>query len=283
MLEVKDLCIRYGERTVIDNVSLAVHPGEFTVVLGRNGAGKSTLLKALAGDFSMPSVRNLFRYRGFTFLNNEPVNAIPADQLARARAVLSQSFQNIFPIRVEELVAIGRHPHLSRVSRNPGERIVIDDMLGMAGVTHLKIRDVTTLSGGELARVQFARTLAQLWLPPDADALEKARRFLLLDEPTAALDLVHQHKLFATVKDLTRSWGIGALAIAHDCNLAARYADRVIFLGDGQLIAEGPPHEVVSETMIERCFGLAVRVVRDEQDGTPYMIPAVCQHAGGHA
>ncbi|MDE1181930.1 heme ABC transporter ATP-binding protein [Paraburkholderia sp.] len=274
MLEVKDVCVRYGDRSVIDHVSLAVRPGEFTVVLGRNGAGKSTLLKALAGDFSMPSIRKLSGYSGTTLLNDEPITSIPADRLARTRAVLSQSFQNTFPIRVEELVSIGRYPHLSRASRRSGPDIVIDEVLGLAGVAHLKTRDVTTLSGGELARAQFARTLAQLWLPPDADSFDKARRFLLLDEPTAALDLVHQHKLFSTVKALTRTWGIGALAIAHDCNLAARYADRMIFLSDGRLIAEGAPHQVVNEAVIEQCFGLPVRVVRDDVDGTPYLIPA---------
>lgn len=274
MLELKNVNVRYGDRTVIDGVSLAVRPGEFAVVLGRNGAGKSTLLKALAGDFNMPSVRNFFGYSGTTLLNGEPINAIASDRLARTRAVLSQTFQNSFPIRVEELVSIGRYPHLSRGRGRVGEQIVIDDVLGLAGITHLKARDITTLSGGELARAQFARTLAQLWLSDEAESREKAARFLLLDEPTAALDLVHQHKLFATVRDLTRTWGIGALAIAHDCNLAARYADRMIFLADGRLIAEGAPREVVSEEVIERCFGLAVRVVHDDLNGTPYLIPA---------
>ena len=274
MLEVKNVYVRYGDRTVIDNVSLAVRPGEFTVVLGRNGAGKSTLLKALAGDFNAPSVRNFFGYSGTTLLNDKPINVISSDRLARTRGVLSQTFQNSFPIRVEELVSIGRYPHLSRGRSSVGEQIVIDDVLGLAGTTHLKTRDITTLSGGELARAQFARTLAQLWLSDDADSQERSTRFLLLDEPTAALDLVHQHKLFATVKELTRSWGIGALAIAHDCNLAARYADRMIFLAEGRLIAEGAPQEVVSETVIEQCFGLAVRVVHDDLDGTPYLIPA---------
>lgn len=274
MLEVRNVVVKYGERTVIDNVSLAIRPGEFAVVLGRNGAGKSTLLKALAGDFSVPSVRNPCGYSGTTLLNGRPLRAISADRLARTRAVLSQSFQNSFPIRVEELVAIGRYPHLFRASGSVAEQIVVDDVLGLAGITHLKTRDVTTLSGGELARAQFARTLAQLWRDDDCPAPEKNARFLLLDEPTAALDLVHQHKLFGTVKELTRRWGIGALAIAHDCNLAARYADRMIFLADGRLIAQGAPRDVVSETVIDECFGLAVRVVRDEVDGTPYLIPA---------
>jgi iron complex transport system ATP-binding protein len=274
MLEVTNVYVRYGDRTVIDNVSLAVRPGEFTVVLGRNGAGKSTLLKALAGDFSVPSVRNFFCYSGTTLLNGEPINGIASERLARTRAVLSQTFQNSFPIRVEELVSIGRYPHLSRECSSVREQIIVDDVLGLAGITHLKTRDITTLSGGELARAQFARTLAQLWLSDDADSREKAARFLLLDEPTAALDLVHQHKLFATVKELTRSWGIGAFAIAHDCNLAARYADRMIFLADGRLIAEGAPRDVVSEEVIEQCFGLGVRVVHDDLDGTPYLIPA---------
>jgi iron complex transport system ATP-binding protein len=276
MLEVRNVYVKYGERTVIDNVSLAVRPGEFMVVLGRNGAGKSTLLKALAGDFSVASRQKSSGYSGTTLLNDEPVNAIPADRLARHRAVLSQSFLNSFPIRVEELVAIGRYPHVSHARSSAAEQITIDEVLGLAGVAHLKARDVTTLSGGELARAQFARTLAQLWLADDADAQQKAMRYLLLDEPTAALDLVHQHKLFATVKTLTRSWGIGALAIAHDCNLAARYADRMIFLADGHLIAQGAPRDVVSEAVIEQCFGLAVRVVHDEFDGTPYLIPASC-------
>ncbi len=144
----------------------------------------------------------------------------------------------------------------------------------LAGAGALAGRDVTTLSGGELARVQFARVLAQLWPEHDVRDASAAPRYLLLDEPTAALDLAHQHHLLGTVRELARDWRLGVLTIVHDPNLAARHADRVALLADGEVLAEGTPAEVMRPALIERCFGFAVKMVETGDGAPPVMVPA---------
>ncbi|CAB3751495.1 hypothetical protein B7G54_04550 [Burkholderia puraquae] len=141
-----------------------------------------------------------------------------------------------------------------------------------AGADTLVGRDVTTLSGGELARVQFARVLAQLW--PDDDATEGGPRYLLLDEPTAALDLAHQHRLLDTVRAVAREWRLGVLAIVHDPNLAARHADTIAMLADGTIVAHGTPRDVMTPAHIAQCYGFAVKMVETGDGTPPVMVPA---------
>lgn len=183
--------------------------------------------------------------------------------------------QPVSPFSVEEIVRLGRYPHASRNVPPRRERAIIEDALALAGAEGLAGREITTLSGGELARVQFARVLAQLW--PAADGASAgaatAPRYLLLYEPTAALDLAHQHRLLATVRGLTRDWHIGALAIVHDPNLAARLADVMALLADSAIIAQGPPFQIMKPDLIERCFGFAVRVIETGEAVAPVVAP----------
>lgn len=270
MLSIKNLRVVLRGRTILRNVSLSIRPGEFVVVLGRNGAGKSTLLKALAGDFMLRGAMGGACPADLK-INGEYVNEMDPKRLARLRAVYSQSVANNYPLRAAQLVRLGRYPHVDGGKREHPHAAdsAIHQALTLAGAAHLTQRDVTTLSGGEYARVQFARALAQV--SPGAD--DTTPRYLLLDEPTAALDLVHQHNLFATVARLTREWRLGALAISHDCTLAARYADRIVLLAKGEIIATGRPAEVMRADLLEQCYGVSVRITRDADHGGVLVVP----------
>lgn len=276
MLTANHLDVARRHNAILRDLSLSIEPGRVTALLGRNGAGKSTLLKTFAGELTGSVAPNGVRVTGDITLNGEPLARIDAPRLACLRAVLPQAAQPAFPFSVDEIVLLGRYPH----ARRSGARHVIAHRdrdvawraLERAGAETLVGRDVTTLSGGELARVQFARVLAQLW--PDDDAMENDPRYLLLDEPTAALDLAHQHRLLDTVRAVAREWRLGVLAIVHDPNLAARHADTIAMLADGTIVAHGTPRDVMTPAHIAQCYGFAVKMV-ETGDGTPsVMVPA---------
>lgn len=276
MLTAHHLDVARQHRAVLHDLSLSIEPGRVTALLGRNGAGKSTLLKTLAGELTGSVAPNGVRVTGDITLNGESLARIDAPRLACLRAVLPQAAQPAFPFSVDEIVLLGRYPH----ARRGGARYVIAhrdrdiawQALERAGADALVGRDVTTLSGGELARVQFARVLAQLW--PDDDAPEAGPRYLLLDEPTAALDLAHQHRLLDTVRTVAREWRLGVLAIVHDPNLAARHADTIALLADGTIVAHGAPRDVMTPDHIAQCYGFAVRMVETGDGAPPVMVPA---------
>ncbi|MBP0606502.1 MULTISPECIES: heme ABC transporter ATP-binding protein [Burkholderia] len=276
MLTAHHLDVARRHDTILRNLSLSIEPGRVTALLGRNGAGKSTLLKTFAGELTGSVAPNGVRVTGDVTLNGEPLARIDAPRLARLRAVLPQAAQPAFPFSVDEIVLLGRYPH----ARRSGARHVVAHRdrdiawraLERAGADALVGRDVTTLSGGELSRVQFARVLAQLW--PDHEATETGPRYLLLDEPTAALDLAHQHRLLDTVRAVAREWQLGVLAIVHDPNLAARHADTIAMLADGTIVAQGAPRDVMTPAHIARCYGFAVKRVETGDGTPPVMVPA---------
>ncbi|CAK1335580.1 heme ABC transporter ATP-binding protein [Burkholderia pseudomallei] len=272
MLNADHLHVARDGRAILNDLSIRIAPGCVTALLGRNGAGKSTLLGVLAGDLPAGGLARGATVRGGVALNGEPLHAIDAPRLARLRAVLPQASRPAFAFSAREIVLLGRYPHARRagaLTHADGE--IASQALALAGATALDARDVTTLSGGELARVQFARVLAQLWPPPGA---AQPPRYLLLDEPTAALDLAHQHQLLDTVRRLSRDWNLGVLTIVHDPNLAARHADRIAMLADGAIVAQGPPADVLRPEPIARCYGFRVRLV-DAGDGVaPVIVPA---------
>ncbi|RQU39076.1 heme ABC transporter ATP-binding protein [Burkholderia cenocepacia] len=276
MLTAHHLDVARRHDTILRNLSLSIEPGRVTALLGRNGAGKSTLLKTLAGELTGSVAPNGVRVTGDVTLNGEPLARIDAPRLACLRAVLPQAAQPAFPFSVDEIVLLGRYPHAQRSGARHvvahRDRDIAWRALERAGADALVGRDVTTLSGGELARVQFARVLAQLW--PDHDAPETGPRYLLLDEPTAALDLAHQHRLLDTVRAVAREWQLGVLAIVHDPNLAARHADTIAMLADGTIVAQGTPRDVMTPAHIARCYGFAVKRVETGDGTPPVMVPA---------
>jgi iron complex transport system ATP-binding protein len=250
--------VRYGRRTVLENLTLELALGEVVVVIGPNGAGKSTLLRALAGEIRPDA--------GRVALDGRVLGLWRAAALAQRRAVLSQDIHLTFPFRVEEVVLLGRSPHAGFSDRATDEAIV-EAALGETGGSRLAGRVYTTLSGGERQRVQMARVLAQIWPRPGEPA-----PYLLLDEPVASLDPAHQH---ATLK-LARRWaarGAGVLAVLHDLNLAAMYADRIAILHRGALAADGAPGTVLTGRLIEDVFGMKMSVERRPERNYPVLLP----------
>lgn len=236
-----------GARALVDGVSLTLRPGEFACLLGPNGAGKSTLLGLLSGRIA-PS-------RGGALLDGVPLARWPATALARRRAVLVQEPTLAFAFTALEVVLLGRHPHCGgRPGRD--DRRIAHLALEAADAEAFAHRPVDTLSGGEKARVHFARVLAQVAWEPAATT-----RVLLLDEPTASLDLAHQHALLARLAMLARDTGLAVLASVHDLNLAARHADRLLLLAGGRLEADGAPDAVLTPAAVQRCFGVATQRV----------------------
>lgn len=287
MLQALDTTVQLGGKTIVDGVSLSLHPGELLAVLGPNGAGKSTLLRVLTGA--------LAPMHGAASLDGRNLRDWNSRTLARRRAVLPQSSPLSFGFRAYEIVQLGREPHAGLTAQSDDDRIVEAAMVE-TDVVHLAERVYPTLSGGEQQRVQLARVLSQVWpadAGPDEEGLDEegpgeegadevgADRFLLLDEPTSSLDLAHQHAMLK----LARRWahwqanggdgpGVGVLVVLHDLNLAALYADRVCLLKGGRLTADGTPDSVLTAETIEACFDLPVTVTRHPIRDCPYVIPA---------
>jgi iron complex transport system ATP-binding protein len=258
MLAAHTITVTAGGATLLREASLAVAPGEVVAVLGENGAGKSTLLKALAGDLAPRA--------GQVTMNDRPLAAWRPRERARVRAVLPQNAALAFGFTALETVLIGRYPH-SQGAPQARDFDLARAALGRLDAGHLESRIVTTLSGGELARVQFARVLAQLW--PDEVA---AARYLLLDEPTASLDPAHQHLALRVAGALARDHRIGVVTVLHDINLAAQYADRVALLKHGRVLDDGPPRAVLTPESLGTCFGVEATVLAHPRSGRPLIV-----------
>lgn len=251
------LRVRRGGREILDLPALEIGEGEGLFgILGPNGAGKSTLLRALSGELRPDG--------GRAFLGGRPVLDWRPGELARRRAVLPQSSALGFPLRAEEVVALGRLPHAGRSARGEDARALAAAM-EEAGVAHLAGRSFATLSGGEQQRVQLARVLAQLG--------EEGPAALFLDEPTSALDLPHQHAVLraAAARGARRGWAV--VAVLHDLNLALRHCARVLLLAGGRRVAEGPPAEALCPEAVRAAYGVAVRLVEDP-GGAPLLVVA---------
>jgi len=249
MLEAIALCVDIGRRNLLASVDLCLAPRELLAVVGENGAGKSTLLACLAGDPPPPALR----VRGTVRLCGRDIDAWPAAERARLRAVVPQQAQSGFAFSALELTLLGRYPHGGSAAAN---RAIARQALALADALHLADQAADTLSGGERARVALAAAFAQLWEPGSG-----VPRYLLLDEPTAALDLAHQHALLEAARRFAAARMIGIIAVLHDLNLAALYADRVGVLQQGRLIACGAPSEVLDAARIEGAFAVAARVM----------------------
>jgi iron complex transport system ATP-binding protein len=258
MLAARDVTVAVDAAVLLRGVSAHVAPGEVSVLLGENGAGKSTLLRVLAGDVAPRS--------GEVTLDGHPMRTLGIAQRARARAVLPQAASFAFGFTALETVLIGRYPH-ARSSTRSRDLEIARAALAALDAAHLEARLVTTLSGGEAARVQFARALAQLWPGEGGDP-----RYLLLDEPTASLDPAHQHLALRTARTLARDHGVGVLAVLHDVNLAAQYADRVVLLKDGAAIAQGTPADAFTPASLAACFRVEATVLPHPRSDRPLIV-----------
>ena len=255
MFDVQNLSYHAGRRPLLRDVSVQARPGELLAVVGANGAGKSTLLRLLSGDLA-PSAGQV-RFEG------QPLTAIPAAALARRRAVLTQQQPLALAFRVRELVLMGRYPYF-RGQPTAHDHRVVEQALQLVGLTALAERSYPTLSGGEQQRAQLARVLSQVW--------EAERGFLLLDEPLTGLDLHHQHHTLEVARALVRR-GFGVVAVLHDLNLAAQYADHMLLLHQGQVVAAGPPAAVLTPPNLRLAFDVDVALLPHPTLGTPLVVP----------
>ncbi|HEY5793036.1 MAG TPA: heme ABC transporter ATP-binding protein [Chthoniobacterales bacterium] len=239
MLTGTQLTVVRQHRRLVSEVDFTARSGEVTAILGRNGAGKSTLLRCLSGE--LKPAAGTVAYFDRALPDWKPL------ELARIRAVVAQSSSLSFPFRLREVVELGRSPH-STQSDGPVQWALAQlDLLSLAD------RDYPTLSGGERQRTHFARALAQIY-----EAAETGRGFLLLDEPTSSLDLAHQHQALRCAKALTGR-GLGVVAVLHDLNLCARYADTVYLLDEGIRLACGPAAEVLDPPLLSRAYRIPIR------------------------
>lgn len=242
MLEARGLTLRLGGRLVLDRADFAARPGEVTAVVGPNGAGKSTLLACLSGALRPEGA---VRMAGV-----DPASATPAE-LARLRAVLEQTpaLGAPFPVRALAALAIPRE-----IAPDDADRIV-RVALDRMGLTRFAERPATELSGGERHRAHMARALAQL----AAGRLLGGGRWLLLDEPTASLDLAHQSAAMRAARAAAQD-GAGVVAVLHDLGLAAAFADRVAVMQAGRIVADGPPRAIFTPERLSQVYGLPVAV-----------------------
>ncbi len=252
MLRAENLACTRGGCTILSDIDFTLEAGEVVAVLGNNGAGKSTLLATLTGELRPGA--------GQVWLGNHTLSSWADDQRARHLAVLPQQSTLAFPFVAEEVVAMGRLPHDTGWQR---DHEIIDEAMQAADISHLRGRNYLTLSGGERQRVHLARVLAQVWQQPGA--------CLLLDEPTASLDLAHQQVTLGQARDFAAAGG-SVLVILHDLNLAARYADRILMLHRGQMAALGKPWDVLQAKQIADIFGVQVHVERHPQQDCPLII-----------
>jgi iron complex transport system ATP-binding protein len=260
MLSCNDIRVVRGQRRILDDVSLNVSGGEMVAVIGPNGAGKTTLLHALSGA--------LLPDGGAVEIGGRALGAWKSRDLARRRAVLTQNATLGFPFTALQVVMIGRSPHMGR---HPGRGDLRAAAAAMTetGVLHLAERSYPTLSGGEKQRVQLARVLAQIADEETDSAPEN--RYLLLDEPTNNLDLAHQHLVLAAARRLADR-GVAVLAVLHDPNHAAAYADRIHVLQHGRTFASGTPHDVLTPHLMGSVFGVAARVLNEPGRDRPYVL-----------
>jgi len=253
MLRIEAVTVGYGGPPVLKGLDLAVARGEFLVVVGPNGSGKSTLVRAVTGAL-VPS-------EGRILLEGRELRRLRPREIARRLAVVSQDTAVGFDFTVEEIVALGRTPYLSPLrSETPRDRAAVQEAMRQTGTLGLAGRLVTALSGGERQRVMIARALAQ------------EPQLLVLDEPTAHLDIAHQVEILDLVRRLNQTEGLTVLAILHDLNLAALYADRLVMLKDGRVWAGGAPAEVLTEANIQAVYGSRVKVVRHPMTGQPQVM-----------
>jgi iron complex transport system ATP-binding protein len=252
MLEALAITVGYTETPVLRDVSLSAARGQFIGLVGPNGSGKSTLLRALS--------RVLAPSRGQVLLDGVDVCRMPARDLARRLAVVAQDNPVHFDFAVRDVVLMGRAPHLPRFGlERPQDYAIAEQCMELTSTALLADRPITALSGGERQRCMIARALAQ---EPEV---------LLLDEPTAHLDIAHQIEILDLTRKLTASRGLATLVVLHDLNLAGQYCDHLVLLAEGRVIATGRPQEVVTETHIREAYGAEVQVRLHPTTGRPYV------------
>jgi len=253
VLSVENVSAGYGEKLVVEDVTMRVRPEELVGLIGPNGSGKTTLLRVISGV--LPPAR------GQVLLQGAPLRSLGKRRLAQLMACLSQDLASDLAFTVREIALMGRSPHLARIGRETRkDSEVAEKAMALADVAHIADRFMTELSGGERQRAFIAMCLAQ------------EPQVLLLDEPTSHLDIGHQLSILDLVRKLNRQNGMTVVAVFHDLNLAAEYCDRLILLDRGRTVASGAPGDVLTAEIIERVYQAKVLTEPNPISHRPHIV-----------
>lgn len=257
MIEARNLTVSRGRKAILHRLDLTVRPGQLTAIAGPNGSGKSTLLKAIAGELP---------YQGSLTLLGQEISGYAPERLAEMRGVLPQSSEVAFPFSVSDIVGLGLET--GGRGRRADAGLCIADALSRVGLSGFEARNYMELSGGEQQRTQFARVLCQIPSPLSEEAIP---RLLLLDEPVASLDIRHQLEIMEQARAYARQ-GAAVVAVMHDLNLTALFADKLLLMRDGHIVVSGPVPEVLTDALLEKVYGCRLRVNAVPPAGIPFVL-----------
>ncbi len=251
MVTTENIGYSINGKILLDKVSLTLHPNEITMVIGPNGAGKSTFIKLLSQQ--MPCTTGQVRFE------EKNIKSMDKADMARIRAVLSQSIEMVFPLTVEQVIMMGRYPHF-KSQPTQTDRDICQKAINFFNVATLVNRNYLTLSGGEKQRVHFARVAAQIW--PDKNETTK---YLLLDEPLTYLDVYYQYEFMRLLKKLMSLQSMVVVGVVHDLNLAYRYGNQVVLLHNGTVLASGTRETVFTPENILTAFKVDAHILTDNK------------------
>lgn len=257
MLKLEEIYYNIRGKKILQNIHLQFEPGKIHMILGPNGSGKTSLLKIASGQID--------NYQGKVLYDQKSIREIDLSELAKFRGYLSQQNNIPFPLKVSELVSMGRYPHFEfQPSKKDNE--IVQEVSEKLAIQHLSQRDYTTLSGGEQQRVQFARVLAQIW-----ESKENQNRYLFLDEPLNNLDIQFQKYLLEAIRSLITS-NLVVIMIVHDINWALAYANEVYFMKEGHLVANGNPLHIINEELMQKVFDIQCKIVQVPGQSNPVVV-----------
>ena len=257
MLKTTGIYYSIGKKLILSDINVEFHPGEFNMILGPNGSGKSSFLKIFSGEVN--------HFEGTVLYANRKIRDIKKEELAKTRAVMSQQPELNFPLMVDEVVMMGRYPHFS-FNPNKKDVAICDEVMERMNLQAFRDRNYLTLSGGEKQRVQYARVLAQIWEKPTNGC-----RYLFLDEPLTSLDINYQQEFLQIAREFTRNDTV-LIAVMHDINLAIQFADKLFFLKEGELVAQGKPIDILSEAFIEKVFDVQTAIINNPVTNSPLVV-----------
>ncbi|MDM8518102.1 ABC transporter ATP-binding protein [Desulfobacterales bacterium HSG16] len=253
-VDIKNLTQDYDSVVVLNDLSFSVMKGEFFILIGPNGSGKTTLMKTMAGILKLR--------KGTLEIMGRPIGSFKQKELARHLAFVPQQLPEDIPFSVMEVLLMGRFPHLGLLGlEGKDDMDIVENAMKFTNTSHLSMRRLSQLSGGELQRVYIARALCQ---EPD---------IILLDEPTAFLDLAHQIQIMDLLENLKKEKGVTVIMVSHDVNLAAMYGDRLILMKDGGAVKQGMPEEVLTFSALEKTYGCVLLVDKSSLGKFPRVTP----------
>jgi len=253
LIEINNVSFSF-EKEVLKNININIERGKFYTILGPNGSGKTTLLRILSKSLHMD--------KGEIFIDEKELTQIKPKVLAKEMAVVSQNTEFEFEFLVQDIVLMGRTPHISRFRLESGEDIEIaKNAMQMTNTWEFRDKSINTLSGGERQRVVVARAIAQ------------KTGIILLDEPISHLDIHHQIEIMNQLKQLNKNENITIIAVLHDLNIAAAYGDHMILMHDSGVYKNGTPEEVLTEDIIKKVYGLEVYITKNPKTGKIFIMP----------